>query len=70
MGESGSHKTVFLTLFLGFGTVAMASRVERHLTEMAVVEDKAVPILCLTGMPIVGDALESPFFCPIQSKRL
>eukprot|EP00435_Cladocopium_sp_Y103_P062053 s206_g23.t1 len=25
-------------------------------------EDRAVPQLCLTGMPIVGSALESPFF--------
>ena len=28
------------------------------------VEDKAVPDLCLHGMPIVGEALESPFFEP------
>ena len=28
------------------------------------VEDQAVPILCLTGMPIVGEALRSPFFEP------
>eukprot|EP00435_Cladocopium_sp_Y103_P048347 s363_g14.t1 len=26
------------------------------------IEDKAVPKLCLTGMPIIGEALESPFF--------
>ena len=26
------------------------------------VEDTAVPFLCLTGMPIVGEALRSPFF--------
>ena len=28
------------------------------------IEDAAVPLLCLTGMPIVGKALESPFFYP------
>eukprot|EP00435_Cladocopium_sp_Y103_P009343 s2629_g2.t1 len=28
------------------------------------IEDAAVPRLCLTGMPIVGRALESPFFHP------
>ena len=28
------------------------------------IEDEAVPRLCLTGMPIVGKALESPFFHP------
>ena len=28
------------------------------------IEDTAVPILCLTGMPIVGEALSSPFFEP------
>eukprot|EP00435_Cladocopium_sp_Y103_P037180 s3539_g9.t2 len=28
------------------------------------IEDPAVPKLCLTGMPIVGKALESPFFHP------
>ena len=30
------------------------------------VEDTAVPTLCLTGMPIVGKALESPFFYPYR----
>ena len=30
------------------------------------IEDKAVPDLCLTGMPIVGRALESPFFFPYE----
>ena len=29
-------------------------------------EDKEVPKLCLTGMPIVGEALESPFFEPYK----
>eukprot|EP00435_Cladocopium_sp_Y103_P020951 s4039_g5.t1 len=33
-----------------------------HLGRLYQVEDTAVPILCLTGMPIVGKALESPFF--------
>ena len=28
------------------------------------IEDTAVPSLCLTGMPVVGTALESPFFLP------
>ena len=28
------------------------------------IEDKAVPMLCLTGMPIIGKTLESPFFDP------
>ena len=28
------------------------------------IEDKDVPKLCLTGMPIVGKTLESPFFLP------
>ena len=28
------------------------------------IEDHAVPILCLTGMPIIGKTLESPFFDP------
>eukprot|EP00435_Cladocopium_sp_Y103_P066764 s364_g29.t1 len=26
------------------------------------IEDRAVPTLCLTGMPIIGEALRSPFF--------
>ena len=30
------------------------------------VEDRSVPDLCLTGMPIVGRALESPFFLPYE----
>lgn len=30
------------------------------------VEDKAVPELCVTGMPIVGKALTSPFFYPYE----
>eukprot|EP00435_Cladocopium_sp_Y103_P065168 s1434_g27.t1 len=36
------------------------------LGKMYDVEDKAVPLLCLTGMPIVGKALESPFFYPFH----
>ena len=32
------------------------------LQRMYDIEDKAVPKLCLTGMPIIGEALESPFF--------
>ena len=32
--------------------------------EVTGVEDKNVPALCLTGMPIVGHALSSPFFLP------
>jgi hypothetical protein len=28
------------------------------------IEDKAVPDLCLSGMPIVGEALQSNFFVP------
>eukprot|EP00435_Cladocopium_sp_Y103_P053256 s448_g17.t1 len=28
------------------------------------IEDRAVPTLCLKGMPIVGEALQSPFFEP------
>ena len=32
------------------------------LGKMYSIEDVAVPTLCLTGMPIVGRALESPFF--------
>eukprot|EP00435_Cladocopium_sp_Y103_P057422 s371_g19.t1 len=36
------------------------------LGKMYNVEDKAVPLLCLTGMPIVGKALESPFFYPFH----
>ena len=31
------------------------------------IEDRAVPILCRTGMPIVGEALESPFFEPFDA---
>ena len=34
------------------------------LTQRYQIEDKEVPKLCLTGMPIVGEALESPFFEP------
>ena len=34
----------------------------KWLQDVTKVEDRAVPDLCLTGMPIVGDALESPFF--------
>lgn len=30
------------------------------------IEDRSVPDLCLTGMPIVGRALESPFFLPYE----
>ena len=33
-----------------------------HLGNQFNIEDKAVPMLCLNGMPIVGNALESPFF--------
>ena len=34
------------------------------LQEIYQIEDRAVPLLCRTGMPIIGDALESPFFEP------
>ena len=34
------------------------------LTARCNIEDKDVPKLCLTGMPIIGRALESPFFEP------
>ena len=34
------------------------------LQEIYQIEDRAVPLLCRTGMPIIGDALESPFFKP------
>eukprot|EP00435_Cladocopium_sp_Y103_P047683 s1825_g14.t1 len=35
-----------------------------HVTRQFGIEDRAVPVLCLLGMPIVGRALESPFFEP------
>ena len=38
--------------------------VMRWLQELVNIEDKAVPELCLTGMPIVGEALQSNFFLP------
>ena len=34
----------------------------QHLGERYSIEDRDVPLLCLYGMPIVGPALESPFF--------
>ena len=34
------------------------------LQDLVLIEDKAVPLLCATGMPITGVALESPFFVP------
>ena len=34
------------------------------LQDLAGLEDKAVPLLCATGMTITGRALESPFFLP------
>ena len=36
------------------------------LYEVYRLEDRAVPSLCLTGMPIVGTALTSPFFLPYE----
>ena len=38
--------------------------VMRWLQEILNIEDKAVPDLCLTGMPIIGEALQSNFFLP------
>ena len=36
----------------------------KHLQDLLSIEDVAVPDLCLLGFPIVGTALESPFFEP------
>lgn len=41
------------------------------LQDMVGLEDKAVPLLCATGMTIAGRALESPFFLPqVESQKV
>ena len=46
------------------GTRLQAEHTSDEIQDEVEIEDKAVPALCITGMPIVGEALESPFFNP------
>ena len=41
------------------------------LQDLTSLEDKAIPLLCATGMTITGRALESPFFLPqVESQKV
>ena len=57
----GRHESLACRAAVKLGRRPRTALMEK-LNQRYAIEDRAVPMLCLKGLPIVGEALESPFF--------